>query len=340
MSSSCAAVESSEVDTDNNDDDYVHVDSNAANPQAYTNEKEGFDVQEKFMKSFRPWHLLDPRRPWVLVPNGSFGGYFDWVPSKFRIGPWSTVAKVYWMVLWYVAILGGCYFYNQETESLQELSISDAALLKSYPAAWSSRWWYHAIGCAWMVCIIFMILVCSPAGYRAWSTFTVISWTLLTIRHGLCTALPWYPSLLNAVEWLRFPCAMYHTVVFSVWNFVLVPFLLKVVMKDDPEKQRNFFKFCVSFRLFNLHVVNIVLCILHIYWASPPRRLTYVDLYAACVGILLYMTFYLFVLDRLGVHLYPVFTPRVGKLVLGSWSGSIVLYFATFYGWRHLLQPE
>ena len=191
-----------------------------------------------------------------------------------------------------------------------------------------------------MILIMLTILLQSPAGYRAWSTFTVISWTLLTMRHGLCAAIPWYPNLSNAVEWLRFPCAMYHTVVFTVWNFVLVPYFLKVVMKNDPAKQKNFITFCTSFRLFNLHVVNIFLCVAHIYWASPPRQLTYADLYVACVGLLLYMAFYLYVLDRLGVHLYPVFSPRVGKLVLVSWSGTIVLCLAIFYGWKRLLQPD
>jgi len=314
------------------EEDYVKVDRS----QAYTNDRGGMDVQEDFMETFRPWHLLSTR-PWVIVPNGSFGGHFDWVPVEFRVGPWSMQAVCYWTVLWYSVILTGCYYATQ-TEPLQEYSAK--MLLQQYPAAFTIKWWYNFVGCEWMTFIMYVLLVHSPMGYRVWSTFTVLSWTLLAVRHGLCVALPWYPSLLNTVEWMRFPCALCHTVVFTIWNFVLVPFLLKVAMKDDEEKRRNFIKFIFSFRLFNLHVVNIVLCVLHTCWATPPRKLTYADLYAACVGMVLYMTFYLYALDRLGVHFYPIFSPRKGKMVLASWTGSIVLYLATFYGWRRQMLPD
>lgn len=339
----------SDDDDDSEDDDGVKVERPSSH-SAYANDAR-MDVHEEFMNAFRPWHLLDPRRPWVLVPHGSFGGHFDWVPVEFRVGPWSVPAVCYWTAIWYAVLLTGCYYYyyyatttaTQTTTAATEPLLHDysaEALLQQYPAAFSVKWWYHCAGCQWMVFIMYLLLAQSPLGYRAWSTFTVLSWTLLAVRHGLCAALPWCPSLLTAVEWMRFPCALCHTVVFAVWNFVLVPFLLRVVMRDDEEKRRNFVKFILSFRLFNLHVVNIALCVLHTYWASPPRQLVYADLYAACVGVVLYMTFYLYGLDRLGVHLYPIFSPRKGKMVLASWTGSIVLYLATFYGWRRLLRPD
>jgi len=308
--------------------------------QVYTNERQGMDVHEEFMKSFRPWHLLDIQNPWVLVPNGSFGSYFDRVPMALRVGPWSVVACCYFAALWYAAILCGCYYFGTSLQQQQDWTLESSS---DYPAAYSLQWWYHAGGCVWMIIISGTILVQSPLGYRAWSTFTVLSWTMLTIRHGLCAALPWYPqkaALLQAVEWMRFPCALSHTVVFCVWNFVLVPFLMQFVMKDDEEKRQNFIKFCTSFRLVNLHVVNMFLCVMNVYWASPPRRLVYVDLYVASVWVLLYMTFYLCALDRLGVHLYPVFSPRNGKMVMASWTGTIVLFLVTFVGWRKLLQPS
>lgn len=308
-------------------------------PQAYANENEGLMVHEQFMQSFRPWHLLDPSRPWLLVPSGSFGGYFDWVPAKFRLGPWSTQAVCYLSILWYVAVLVGCSYYNSATnEPTPSPAFSATSLI--YPSAYSMKWSYHLLGCAWMIIIIGLILFQSPAGYRAWSTYTVLSWTILTIRHGLCAALPWYPDLLNVVELLRFPCALSHTVVFVVWNFVLMPYLSLVVFRDDPLKRRNFVRFCTSFRLLNLHGLNIFLCYLNIGWASPRRRLVFMDLYLAAVWVLLYMTFYLCVLDRLGVHLYPIFSPRLGMLLVVNWSSTIGLIVLTFFGWRRLLQSE
>lgn len=308
--------------------------------QAYTNEKDGLDVREDFMATFRPWHLLDVRRPWVLVPNGSFGGHFDWVPAHYRVGPWSAAAIGYWFAICYLAVLAGCYYYccHRDFALAQPRQMQDFSSME-YPAAYSAKWWYHAGGCAWMLFIVYMILIQSPAGYRAWATYTVLSWTLLALRHGLCAALPWRPDLVRAVEWTRFPCALAHTVVFAVWNFVLAPYLYVVVLGDDPEKRRGFVRFFTSFRLINLHVVNLLLCALNVGWASPPRRLVYADLYVAAVWMILYMAFYLFVLDRLGVHLYPIFSPRVGGMVVASWTGSIALYLATFYGWRQLLHP-
>jgi len=318
------------------------AESNHHRPQAYTNVKDEM-VREDFMDSFRPWHLLDPRRPWVLVPNGSFGGHFDWVPAKYRVGPWSTPAVCYWTGLWYLTLVTGCYYYFCFTASDDKDSWPALQNFSSleYPAAYSWKWWYHAGGCGWMLYVIYLILVQSPAGYRAWSTYTVLSWTLLTIRHGLCAAIPWYPhSATAAAEWMRFPCALSHTVVFLVWNFVLFPYVAGVVMRDDEKKRQVFLQFCTSFRLLNLHVANLLLCVLNIYWASPPRRLVFLDLYVAAVWLILYMTFYFCALDRLGVHLYPIFSPRSGLMVVVSWTGSIALYLATFYGWRWLLQPQ
>ena len=46
----------------------------------------------EFVQSFRYTRLIDPKEPWVLVDNGSFLGNFDWVPEKFRVGPWCLSA--------------------------------------------------------------------------------------------------------------------------------------------------------------------------------------------------------------------------------------------------------
>jgi hypothetical protein len=36
--------------------------------------------------------FIDPREPWVLVPDGNLLGFFHWVPKNLRVGPWSHLA--------------------------------------------------------------------------------------------------------------------------------------------------------------------------------------------------------------------------------------------------------
>jgi hypothetical protein len=350
-----------ETATDDDDDDaVVPTDSttttkgNSDNTMKPTKSVQS-DV-EHFRKTFSVWYFIDPTKPWVLVPGGSFGGHFDWIPVHLRVGPWSTVAVVYWTALWYGTVLTGCYYYWSSSSSREQwwtesttATTTDGSTVAtqqqqhgSYPDAYSIPWCYHVVGCVWMVYIMYSILYQSPLSYRAWSTYTVQSWTALCVRHGLCALTPWFPvSAVAAAEVLRFPCAVAHTVTFTVWNFVLVPYIVFHVFQKDPVKRKNFIAFCTTFRLTNLHVLNMPLCVLNVgTFGSPARKLEYTDLYIAVVSVMLYMTFYLGILDRLGVHLYPVFSPRAGTLVLFSWTGAILLYLATFYAWRYMLWPN
>lgn len=43
--------------------------------------------------------LVDPQKPWVLVPGGSLHGFFDFVPERLRSGPWSICARLYLPVM-------------------------------------------------------------------------------------------------------------------------------------------------------------------------------------------------------------------------------------------------
>lgn len=55
------------------DDDDEHVDSRSAN-------RGGGSVDVEQLMSTLSWRrFVDPNEPWVLVPNGSFAGYFDFV---------------------------------------------------------------------------------------------------------------------------------------------------------------------------------------------------------------------------------------------------------------------
>jgi hypothetical protein len=319
------------------------------------------------------WDLLSYKKEWVVVPNGSYRGYFDWIPIHLRVGPWSRAALVYALLLWCSTIGMTGYYHSNSLQlessscSLGENSTSETCtnidvpsssivhrfvrrywshyevMLETAPVLYRSwQWWYHALAGLWMLYICYSILVHSPLSYGAWVTYTVQSWTLLTLRHVLCALAGWDPTnttLRLVVELLRFPCAAAHTITFVVWNGILTPYILLVAVRSDAEKRRKFLQFCTSVRLVNLHFFNIIFCVLNVWLLHPTARtLEYADLYLAGLSAIFYFTWYLCFLDRLGIHLYPIFSPRHSNLmVCSAWTGAILLYFVTFKLWQYLL---
>ena len=206
----------------------------------------------------------------------------------------------------------------------------------NYPSIFSIEWYYNVAISIWMLCIMVLVLV-GPVSYRGWATYTVQSWTSLWIRHVLCALVPFSSSwALEWAEYLRFPVACSATCTFVVWNFVIFPYAILFGLKTAEQKKR-FYNFAFSFRLVQIHFFNIVFCVLNILWASPPRPLEWVDLNFAVISAVIYMAWYLLVLDRLGIHLYPVFTPRVWWAVIPMWSLLLLIYLGTFNLWKYLI---
>jgi hypothetical protein len=305
------------------------------------------EAAKRFFESFSLWSLVDPSKPWVLVENGSFLGYFNWVPIHFRVGGWSVAALSYFTIIWYLCALAGAYFYSTIShpwwpsleESGVEQTIANFTGTLEYPAAFTLPWFYNAATFGWMNYIIYLIFS-SPNGARAWGTYTVQSWTLMTVRHGLCAVAPFYRPAIAVAEWIRFPVACSATITFTVWNFALMPFIYFFGHKT-PLHRKRFLDFALSFRLINIHFMNIIFCVLGCgTWGGPSRRLEWVDFYVAVASFVVYMGWYLFVLDRLGIHLYPIFSPRTGLWsVLVVWSSLLGLYFFTVFVWQSYLMP-
>lgn len=107
---------------------------------------------------------------------------------------------------------------------------------------------------------------------------------------------------------------------------------------DNAEKRKNFLAYFTKFRLIQLHVFNILFAYLNGVVASPPRELVFRDFMAGLTIGILYILLYLTVLDRLGVHIYPIFSPR-SSWVAGTWLFMISGYVVAFYSWRSVLTP-
>ena len=348
---------------------------------------------------------------WILIFNGSYKGYFDWIPLHLRIGKWSIMAVLYFRTLWFltIALMIREMFYNTNHDGDGTTTIDDAenicllssnennvlpekqqycnsrvshfsfshflhsivqrywthnanTILQMSPVVMlSSSFYYNTIVAVYMAYICYSIIAHSPLSYGAWITYTVQSWTLLFIRHVLYSLSALFDSTTNTAqqgitavtnnnfivlaELLRFPCAVAHTMTFVVWNFILVPYILCVALRNDAKKRHDFIRFCTNFRLFNLHGMNILFCVANVWYfngntnpLTTSRTLEMADLYLSGISAFMYFTFYLCILDRLGIHLYPIFSPRHSNVVVFIvWTSVILLYIATFHLWQYII---
>jgi hypothetical protein len=348
-------------------------------------------------------HNITYDNHWILILNGSYKGYFDWVPIHLRTGGWAIMATFYFRTLWCLSVLlimydlsynknhsrdgvfddavNVCSISTNESNAVSEtpqschslttpssFSFSNilhlivrrywthnaSTILQMSPVIMlSSSFYYNTAVAAYMTYICYSIIAHSPLSYGAWITYTVQSWTLLLIRHLLYTLSGLFDSsttgnnnnFIVMAELIRFPCAVAHTMTFIVWNFVLVPYILFVALRNDKKKRHDFIRFCTNFRLFNLHGMNILFCVANVWYfngnaigTSAIRTFEMADLYFSGISAFMYFTFYLCILDRIGIHLYPIFSPRHSNAVVFIvWTSVILLYVATFQMWQYVI---
>jgi hypothetical protein len=384
------------------------------------------------------------KNQWVLVENGSLGGFFDFVPVQFRVGPWNPFAIVYLTILSYLLLISTVYYLRGIVINLDEIStwkhsiqataMQYKELLGEYPARTATilvpsppvatalkvarpKWkqsvltsvllrafapydpsdyrpqdkgpaesepvtvtdlpsqvkdtstqaatptmltrlkdgfkalpfrptwqWYYFCGTSlWMFYVMYLVLLGGGPGIKAWVTYTIQSWTMLWFRHALVVLAPFSDVAAILSEVVRVPCAISTTMTFAIWNFVVFPYIYFVAYAGEPRKQRNFFKFATNFRLTQIHVFNIIFCVVSNTWAAPKssdaRVVSYIDFYLAAISAFSYLIMYLGVLDRLGIHLYPVFSPRAPtKVVFGTWTLLLLSYYSSFRLWKHVIE--
>jgi len=125
------------------------------------------------------------------------------------------------------------------------------------------------------------------------------------------------------------------TLTFVAWNFLLGPIIFSRM--DTPTKRRAFLDRFTSFRLTQLHVCNILLAAAQGLHGSPKRTLHERDMCTACWFVLGYAFWYLFVLDRLGIHLYLIYSPRTLVAVV-SWTMTALAVGGCYIFWRYMIQ--
>mmetsp|Transcript_23357 Transcript_23357/g.32631 ORF Transcript_23357/g.32631 Transcript_23357/m.32631 type:complete len:329 (+) Transcript_23357:47-1033(+) len=303
-------------------------------PHNIASEKQGDPQREKKHHAFpNLTDFFDRTKPWVLVPDGSYNGFFDWVPEKLRHGQWSIVAVIYLPFIITTISAGVLWAYLRPQDDWSWKDESNGM----YPEPGSLRWCYNTFIFLWISFLNSTMLTKSTMW--SWATYTLWSWTTLWIRHGLSVLFPLFPHsqiLKSCIEYLRFPCLATASITFLVWNFVLLPGIYFFGMKD-AEKKKEFLKFMFTWKLVQLHIFNIYYAITNCIFTSPVRLLNYNDFAAAAVQALAYVLWYLCVMDRLGIHTYPVFSPRT-PWCLVSWSMILVFYIGLFFFWNNILE--
>jgi hypothetical protein len=291
-------------------------------------------------RRFSATDLVDPTKPWILTDSLSFLGFFDFVPRHLREGPWNVTATLALFAIMYTLaiILIGANILHSPVQAPHGSLLDTFTLANDAYLPYTTSWYYNTIVFGWMIYVAYMVYAESTLSSIAWVSFTLWSWIIVTLRHGLCALAPFLPQVRVATEVLRLPVLLSASVTFGVWNFVLMPLITLVFIKDS-KRRWNFIKFAFGFRLTQLHIFNIFFAVLNGAWAEPKRPLHLGDLDAIFVYMSTYLLWYYFVLDRMGIHLYPIFSPRV-PWVIFSWLLVVGLCIYGYHWWSRILEPK
>ena len=269
-----------------------------------------------------PWHVYDN--------DGSYNGWFDWMPRWMRVGPWHPTA-VLMIIMFYSAVV---LLRPPMTNKFPIVQTDDFGLAADVAViAWTS----FVVAKSWR----------RYNGARPYViSFTGWSWTLLILRAGCSAASnlllnrspaavqgfaqPLGLALGIAGSALHFPAFVGAVVTFSIWNLILFPLLYFFAKKRTSFMTRKqFLRFNFSFFMTNIHFFNLPLACVNVVFGCGARPLEDVDLWLGFVVAALYSIVYLFGLDRLGLHFYPIFNPRTAFSGI-SYGLLFLLYYQIF----------
>mmetsp|Transcript_23072 Transcript_23072/g.74709 ORF Transcript_23072/g.74709 Transcript_23072/m.74709 type:complete len:159 (-) Transcript_23072:441-917(-) len=118
---------------------------------------------------------------------------------------------------------------------------------------------------------------------------------------------------------------------------MLLPILGLFIL--PPHARSKFLRFNFGFFMINVHIANLPLAAVNTLFGDGARPFTSSDLHAALIVVGLYSALYLFILDRLGLHFYPMFCPRSNTCAITIGLLLLLYYYvlrganATMAGW-------
>jgi hypothetical protein len=282
--------------------------------------------------------FFDPTKPWDLrdrLPNNSIRTMFKFLPMRFTEGPWKPVATLTLLSILssvvYLTVDANIKYYasdNSNNDIMKEF-VGD----KSYPA-FTMAWYYNVALFSWMA-YVSRTIYNSYKHFGAWVSFTMCSWTIICIRHGLCALAPFLPSVRLWIGILRFPVLLSASITFGIWNFVLMPVIGLGFLKG--EKRSAFLRFVLRWTMCQIHICNILYAYLNAVFFEPKAQgLHQGDVNAGVIYIVTYMTLYYCFLDRIGIQLYPIFSPRT-YISIPSWIMTAGICLGNYVFWNKIL---
>jgi len=281
--------------------------------------------------------FFDPARRWDLrdrLPDDSVRKFFSYVPKRFTEGSWKPIPTwVFFIVVtlvMYLTVDANIKFYASNGGGMMKEFVGD----EPYPA-FTMAWYYNAVVFSWMTYVCWALYRDASRSFGPWTTFTVWSWTIMCIRHGLCALAPFLPSVRLLTGILRFPVLLSSSVTFEIWNFLLMPVITLGFLEG---KQRSgFVRFAFKWTMCQIHIFNILFAFLNCVWAEPNTKALHMgDYNAGVIYIIMYVFFYFFILDRIGVQLYPIFSPRT-YICIPSWGITVGFIVGNSNVWNKFL---
>jgi hypothetical protein len=231
---------------------------------------------------------------------------FEIFPEYLRKGSWSPAAFVYlacfsgWLV-WSSGDAISSYFVSVDKPK------EDNWLL----------WVCLAVYCLGINAFVI-------TSYGPWPFVSYTLWTYILVTGRLVSQAL---GLHVVAECLRFPMLAMAWVTTTVWWIVLVP-LMSVFMPGGTPARWKFLKFNLSFFLLNVHLFELPLAMIshNLTW----RPLIFFDLWSSLVIALLYVLFYLLVLDKNGLHFYIFLSPRRAWCCVPGYSMVLAIYVGIY----------
>jgi hypothetical protein len=261
------------------------------------------------------------------------------VPEKLRVGPWTPIAPII------LVSMTAFVIQQRPTKFLYE---SPSTLVSTYQQLYSPFWWYNIAACIYMNYLLYWVMTNRSKGVVV--TYTILSWILNATGHGINALAPFlydHHILLQINRMIRFPALASASITFTVWNIALLPFIHFYVL-DTAQKRHNFTMWNLNFRMVQKHIANIIYAILNTIITRRSEQMVkknefllfeYDDLWYGMTFGLIYGLFYNLILDRIGVHLYPIFSPR-SNYVIFTWVAVFALYFGFYKLSNEAMQSE
>lgn len=249
--------------------------------------------------------------------------FLDMIPEKYKVGPWSPIAHM--IVFSYICFLLLTLNYAIKSYTNQHNDIDTTAEIE-----WIQT--YRFYGGLYGLSTSFAFLII--AGLWPFTSYTLTSWNLMTLK--LVSS---YLASKNIIGMnvianiVRYPALVGCSITVVIWWFVLVPIIsyCLYIDKTNPSGFSMFWKWNTSIPLINVHLINLPL--IAIDFLGSRQLLTFFDLWISLLIALLYILFYLNVLDANGLHFYIILTPRTSLCVF-VYAIILCIYYYLYLFWN------